>query len=223
MTFGLVPKSYVPHKRIRNLRDIVRHRRALVKHRVKLKNNIHTILRRKNIKNPFNDLFSKKGIAMLKGLNDPHIDGFLRLFESVQTEIKEVDKIIKEDTTAKKDVNLLQTMPGIGKYAALVIMSEIGDINRFTSARKLCNYAGIIPSQNQSGNKDYKGGITRQGSRNLRWILVQCAHVSISKPGKIQKYYYRLASRKPKGKAIIAAARKMLTIQWHMLKNKNHT
>lgn len=216
----LIPKSYVPPKEIRNLRDVVRHRRVLIKHRVKLKNSIHTILRRKNIKNPFNDLFSKRGIAMLKKLNDPHIDRFLRLFETIQTELKEIDNGIKDNTIAKKDVKLLQSMPGIGKYAALMIMSEIGNINRFPSARKLCNYAGIIPSQSQSGEKDYRGGITKQGSRNLRWILVQGAHVAISKPGKLQKYYYRLASRKPKGKAMIAVVRKMLTIQWHMLKKQ---
>ena len=216
----LIPTSYVPPKEIRILRNNVRHRRILVKHRVKLKNSIHTILRKANIKHPFNDLFCKKGIEYLKKMNDDRINRFLRLYEAVINEINELDKQLEKDNTAIKEVKLLKTMPGIGNYAAQIIQSEIGDVKRFPSPKKLCNYAGIIPSQSQSGEKDYRGRITKQGSRNLRWILVQCAHVSIAMPGKLQKYYYKLSRKKPKGKAMIAVARKMLTIQWHMLKNK---
>lgn len=216
----LVPTSYVPPKEIRILRNNVRHRRILVKHRVKLKNSIHTILRKANIKHPFTDLFCKKGIEYLKKMHDDRVNRFLRLYELVVKEIHGLDKLLEKDDTSIKEVKLLKTMPGIGNYAAQIIQSEIGDVKRFSSPKKLCNYAGIIPSQSQSGEKDYKGRITKQGSRNLRWILVQCAHVSITKPGKLQKYYYKLSRKKPKSKAMIAIARKMLTIQWHMLKNK---
>jgi transposase len=216
----LIPKSYVPPKEVRELRNIIRHRRTLVKHRVKIRNNIHAILRKKNIKHPFKDLFCKKGIEYLKGMKDEKVDTFLRLFEAVEAEIKKVDEKLKENNTLNKEVNLLKTMPGIGEYAAKMIMSEIGDIKRFPSAKKLCNYAGIIPSQSQSADRDRRGSITKQGSKNLRWILVQGTHVAVSIPGKLQKYYYKLARRMPKGKAIIAVARKMLTIQWHMLTNK---
>ena len=81
-------------------------------------------------------------------------------------------------------------------------------------------YAGIVPSQSQSGEKDYKGRITKVGSRNLRWILVQGAQLSVCLSNKLQKFYYKLAKKKSRSKAIIAVARKMLTIQWHMLTNK---
>lgn len=217
---GLIPTSYVPPKEIRELRNIVRHRRILIKHRVKLKNSIHTILRKANIKHPFSDLFSKKGIDYLKKMNNERIDRFLRLYESIQKEINGIDKDMTKLKTLSKDTKLLQTMPGIGEYAAKVIMSEIGDIKRFPSAKKLCNYAGIIPSQSQSAGTDRRGRITKQGSRNLRWILVQCAHVTVQIPGKFQKYYYKLSRKKPKSKAVVAVARKMLTIQWYMLKNR---
>lgn len=215
----LIPKSYVPQKKVRELRQVVRHRRVLVKHRTKLKNSIHCILRKKNIKHGFKDIFSSKGINYLKNMNNGLIDRFLRLISLVEEEIKGIDKSMKEIEVLKKEVRLLKTMPGIGQYAAQLIMSEIGDIERFSSPKKLCNYAGIIPSQNQSGSKDYRGGITKQGSRHLRWILVQCAHVTVSMPGKLQKFYYRLSKKKPKSKALVAVARKMLTIQWFMLKN----
>ena len=144
----------------------------------------------------------------------------IKLYEAVQKEINETDKELSKLNTLSKDAKLLQTMPGIGDYAAKVIMSEIGNIKRLPSPKKLCNYAGIIPSQSQSAETDRRGRITKQGSRNLRWILVQCAHVTVQIPGKLQKYYYKLAKKKPKSKAIVAVARKMLTIQWHMLKNR---
>lgn len=214
----LIPESYVPPKEVRELRHLVRHRHILVKHRTKLKNNIHTILRKKNIKAPFKDLFTKKGVDYLLQMCNDDINTFLKIMESVDNEISAVDKKLESIETLSKSVKLLQTMPGIGRYAAQVVMSEISDISRFQSAKKLCNYAGIIPSQHQSGGNDYRGGITKQGSKKLRWILVQCAHIAVSKRGKLQTFYYKLSRRKPKCKALIAVARKMLTIQWYMLK-----
>ena len=216
----LIPKSYIPTKEVRELRYLVRHRKILIKHRTKVKNNIHQILRIKNIKHGFRDVFTQKGVMYLKSLNHDRINCFLRIMETLNKEIDELDQKLKDNKTSAKEVHLLQTMPGIGKYAAQVIQSEIGDIKRFSSPKKLCNYAGIVPSQNQSGEQDYKGRITKVGSRNLRWILVQGGQVAVCLPNKLQKYYYKLAKKKSRSKAIIAVARKMLTIQWHMLKNK---
>jgi transposase len=216
----LIPKSYIPPKEIRELRYLVRHRKILIKHRTKVKNNIHQILRMKNIKHGFRDVFTQKGVKYLKTLNHERINCFLKIMETLDIEIKNLDKGLKENNTSSKEVYLLQSMHGIGNYAAQVIQSEIGDISRFPSPKKLCNYAGIVPSQNQSADKDYKGRITKVGSRNLRWILVQGAQVAVCLPNKLQKYYYKLAKKKSRSKAIIAVARKMLTIQWHMLKNK---
>lgn len=216
----LIPKSYIPPKGVRELRAFVRHRKILIKHRTKVKNNIHQILRKKNIKHGFRDVFTQKGIKYLQAMGHEQINCFLQIMFSVEEQIKNIDETLKENSTSHKEVYLLQTMPGIGRYAAQVIQSEIGDINRFPSPKKLCNYAGIVPSQNQSADKDYRGRITKVGSRNLRWILVQGAQVAVCYPNKLQKFYYKLARKKSRSKAIIAVARKMLTIQWHMLTNK---
>ncbi|HDQ59777.1 MAG TPA: IS110 family transposase [Candidatus Woesearchaeota archaeon] len=164
----LIPKSYIPPKEIRELRYLVRHRKILIKHRTKVKNNIHQILRMKNIKHGFRDVFTQKGVKYLKTLNHGRINCFLKIMETLDIEIKDLDKGLKDNKTSSKEVHLLQSMPGIGNYAAQVIQSEIGDISRFLSPKKLCNYAGIVPSQNQSADKDYKGRITKVGSRNLR-------------------------------------------------------
>ena len=164
----LIPKSYIPPKEIRELRYLVRHRKILIKHRTKLKNNIHQILRMKNIKHGFRSVFTQKGIKYLKEMKHGRIDCFLKIMETLNEEIKNLDEKLNENKTSHKEVHLLATMPGVGTYAAQVIQSEIGDIKRFPSPKKLCNYAGIVPSQNQSADKDYKGRITKVGSRNLR-------------------------------------------------------
>jgi len=216
----LIPPSYIPPKEIRELRALVRHRKILIKHRTKVKNNIHQILRMKNIKHGFRSVFTQKGVKYLQAMNHNQINCFLKIMFALDEEINKLDEALKENKTSHKEVNLLSTMPGIGNYAAQVIQSEIGDINRFPSPKKLCNYAGIVPSQNQSADKDYKGRITKVGSRNLRWILVQGAQVAVCLPNKLQRFYYKLAKKKSRSKAIIAVARKMLTIQWHMLTNK---
>lgn len=215
----LIPESYVPPKEVRELREIVRSRKNLVVHKTKAKNAISTILRRKNLKSPFKDNFTRKGIVFFKTINNPQIFRLLNILDTIENQIKELDKTNANIPTLKKEITLLQTMPGVGEYSARLIASEISDVNRFPSAKKLCNYAGIIPSQNQSWFKDQRGSITKQGSKHLRWILVQCAQVAVRLPGKLQKYYYKLARRKPRSKVIVAVARKMLTIQWHMLKN----
>ena len=163
----LIPKSYIPPKEIRDLRALVRHRKILIKHRTKVKNNIHQILRIKNTKHGFRDVFTQKGVRYLQAINNEQINCFLKIMLALEVEIKSLDETLKENKTSSKEVNLLSTMPGIGKYAAQVIQSEIGDIERFPSPKKLCNYAGIVPSQNQSADKDYTyiGGLISNSPR----------------------------------------------------------
>ena len=93
----LIPTSYVPPKEVRKLRSLVRHRRILVRHSTRIKNNIQTILRRKNIKHPFKDLFCKKGIMYLWGMKNVEVDMLLRLLCSVQQEIKAADKELEDN------------------------------------------------------------------------------------------------------------------------------
>jgi transposase len=214
----LIPESYVPPKEIRKLRASVRHRKILVRQRTKIKNHIHAVLRKANLKTSIN-IFTKKGMLLLKALKDQQIDCYVRILKAIDAEINQLEKELAKNTCLFRQVKLLQTMPGVGRYSAQVICAEIGDIKRFPEPAKLCNYAGIIPSQSQSGESDYKGRITKLGSRDIRWIIVQCAHVTIALKGKLQAYYYRLCKRMQKCKAVVAVARKMLVIIWHMLTN----
>jgi transposase len=116
---------------------------------------------------------------------------------------KEIVTLAKEDEMA----NLLMTIPGIGYYSALLIVSEVGDINRFLDSHHLCSYAGLIPSTHSSGGTTYHGSITKRGSKYLRWIMLECVHVHIrsnKNSNNISQFYTRLAKIKVNSKAAVA-------------------
>ena len=120
-------------------------------------------------------------------------------------------------------VKLLVIILGIGYYSALLILSEIGDINRFPDSYHLCSYAGLVPSTHSSGGITYHGAITKTGSKHLRWIMIECvrAHIRLNKDSNITKFYIRLAKRRGNNsKAVLAAASKLLKVVYWVMKEK---
>ena len=82
------------------------------------------------------------------------------------------------------------TIPGIGYYSALLVISEIGDINIFSDSNHLCSYAGLIPSTHSSGGITHYGKITKTGSKYLRWIMIECirSHIRNNKKSNIKNF-----------------------------------
>ena len=101
-------------------------------------------------------------------------------------------------------------IPGINFVSGLVILGEIGHIRRFPSAKKLCSYSGLVPRISQSGQKLYTGRITKAGRKKLRWILVEAAQTTIR--NESQAVFERIAAKKGRNVAIVAVARKILTV-----------
>ena len=201
-------ECYIPTRETMDLRELVRHRAALVRMRTKLKNKIHSIMFMNGTSVSYvgTHTFTKGYIEKLKELNDYKINGYLRVIESVNDEINTVSKKIlllaEEDEMAK----LLMTVPGIGYYSALLIVSEIGDINRFPDSYHLCSYAGLIPSTRSSGGITYHGSITKTGSKYLRWIMLEClhAHIRNEKNSNVTQFYHRISKKKGNSKATVA-------------------
>jgi transposase len=219
----LLPTSYVPPKEQRELRHLVRHRIALGRLRGRLKTQIKTELRRKNIKyREGGNCFTEKGKAELKRLHNTVIDSYLAIYEVVEDELKKMDRAITEAGTRYEEVKLLTSIKGIGVYSALVIYSEIGDGTRFPTEDQVFSYAGLTPRVHQTGTEQYYGRITKEGSKYLRWILVEAAriHVQWCPESKITKHYEKIKRKRGDKIAIIAAARKLLQAIYYMLKNK---
>jgi transposase len=218
-----VPEAYKPDMDTRHLRELLRYRAAIVKVRTATKNKVHALLARLNVTNPYTDLFGKKGLAYLEGLElllvyRKALDGYLRLLAAVEEEISIADGLVAETAAISKEAKLLQTIPGVGPILALMILAEVGDVNRFHSAKHLASAAGLVPRVSQSGNSLRHGHITREGSSWLRWALVEAAiHTSV-RPGPVRDRYLAIKKRKGNKIARVATARRLATYVYHMLK-----
>ena len=149
---GFIPKCYVPPKRIREARYLIRHRRNLADVRKRLKHRIHAILLGGGIRikgTPFTMAYTKK----LRGLNDYRIDDYLDVLDLIADKIREVDRAILDriDEWPDDSAKVLLTIPGIGPYTALLVLAEIGDVSRFPNSGHLCSYVGMVPSTHSSG------------------------------------------------------------------------
>ncbi len=218
----LVAESYVPDKETRARRSLLRHRSSLVKNRTELKNRIHSLLDKYELHNQASGLFGKKSREWLKNLQLPSIDktildSDLQLLEALSQQIQNINIEIAKLACNLEDVKLLMTLPAVDYYTAMIISSEIGDAKRFTTAEKLASWAGLAPRTVQSGNTTRQGHITKQGSKTLRWILVQAALTASRHDPRFQEMHQRISARRGPNKATVAVAREMLTITYHML------
>ena len=137
------------------------------------------------------------------------------------SDLKERERMLEDQMAVACEGNaslkLLMTIPGINLYSASVILSEIDDVTRFPTKEKLAAYAGLVPRQDQSGNRDIKGHITKHGSSMLRFILVTAAHVTIRYSKKMKAKYLSIVRRLGKNRAIVAIARILLECIYVML------
>ncbi len=215
-----IPESYVPCRKIREMQRIVRTRIALKQDLMRIKNRIHFELLRLH-EDPDLNIFTLQGKRKLRSLRNPRISSYLNVLVPLEEEIKRIDLKLRNYSSID-EVFLLQSIPGIGLFSALVIYSEIGGIERFTDSSHLLSYAGMIPTVRQSADVIHYGRITKEGSSYLRWIMVEAIHSHLRfDPGSsISAFYKHLAKRKGKKKAIVAASNKLLRTVFWILKDR---
>jgi transposase len=135
---------------------------------------------------------------------------------------REIDALAAEiDRRAKADerVRELCQIRGIGRYLALLIIAEIGAIERFPSARHLCAWAGLTPTVRSSDAKARLGHISRLGSGALRWALIEAAQKNTQGDGPLAESFERIAERRGRQIAKVAVARKILTLCFYGLRD----
>ena len=221
LRLGSLPLSYMPPREIADLRERVRRRAFLVRQRAKLKTKIKSSLTYEGIKPPTGyGLFTRKGVDWLRGLGLEPVDCYLRLIMPLSREILHLSKELRGMAKDDPDVQLLMTIPGIGYYLGLLIKAEIGDINRFISGDHLASYAGLVPSTKSSGGVERHGRITKEGSSWLRWAMVEATHSHLRIDTPITRLYHRVAERRGSPTAKVAAARKLVTVCYSVLKHR---
>ncbi len=225
---GLIPAVWVPPPEVRELRALVAHRRRLVTQRTQARNRLHSILHRHNLVPPSGNLFAAAHRSWWDGLGLPPSERLqakqdLALLDCLQPLIKEVEAELTRLSTIEPwaaQVPYLVQLPGIGVLSAMVLLSAIGDISRFPSAKKLVGYAGLGASVHDSGQSRHTGHITKQGRKEIRHTLVEVAWAAVEHYAYWKALFGRLATRMARSNAIVAVARKLLVTVWHVLTHR---
>jgi transposase len=221
---GELEAVWTPDERVQVLRRRLHRREQLVRARTRAKNEVHAVLMRTlQGKPPCSDMFGVKGRRWLEQLRlaveeAETLESALRQIDFLDGEIGQVERTIAQQMLDSLEAKRLLTVPGVNLIAAATFLAAVGDITRFRDSRKLIAYLGLDPRVRQSGDHPARPGrISKRGSAQARWALVEAAWSVVQQPGPLRAFYQRIKGRRGHGKAIVAAARKLAALFWCLL------
>ena len=222
---NLLPASHMPDRATRLRKEVLRQRTFWVRERTKVRNRIHRLLGRQHgLAMPqVTDLFGKKGRAALDKVvlaspDDLLLRQQLEVLDTLEAQIRELNRRIAADGKGDPAVVRLATIPGIGDTLGNVIASEIDGIGRFGGSEDLCAYAGVIPTTSSSGDKTWHGRLVPGCNKWLRWALVEASWVAVGCDPYFGGLYRHHRSRGKKANtAILIVARRMVQIIFRIL------
>jgi transposase len=221
---GFVPAVWSPDEFTRALRRRLQRRAKLVRSRTRAKNECHAVLAR-NLKGrpPMTDVFGKRGREWLARLELPPderetVDGCLREVDFLDSEVGLIERELAAQALGSEEIRRLMTVPGASLVSAAAFVAAVGDIHRFPSPKKLVSYVGLDPRVRQSGEAPARHGrISKQGSAEARHMLCEAAWVLVRTPGPLRAFYERVRVRRGAQIALVATARKLAVLFWHLL------
>lgn len=211
---------YVPNEYAVSLRNLIRMRKRIIRKRTSCKNQIRHFLFFNGIQCPEEFVgWSKKFMGWLRVLplspcDRMALDSLLTLLEAHQEVIRNLDRKLVElskENPLKNSLALLRSVPGVGLTTALVLLSEIGDVNRFKQENQMFSYVGLVPHLHASGDSEYVGGITVRGNPWIKGVIIESAWQAISKDPALFNCYHRYKKRMNGNKAIVRIAKKLLS------------
>jgi transposase len=207
------PRIWIPTVAERDLRQLLIHRRHLVRMRARTKNQLQHIALNQGMQRRYK-LWSRAGMEMLRKLElEPWArqrrDALLEMLEQFDVRIEPLEEAVKQAAQAHPQAKRLQTHPGVGPVISLATVLTMGDVRRFPDSRSWVSYLGLNPSEDSSGSKRRLGGISKQGNPFLRYLLVEGATSAAKGDPALGRMYARLKARKHHGVAKIAVARKL--------------
>ena len=221
----MLPEVWVPPVEVRELRALISYRWRLVKMATAIQNRMHSLLHRHNIQAPEGKVDTGENRewwehVQLSELERLRLNQELKTLRLVREHIVEVEHELGRLSTSErwgKQATHIMQLPGVGIVVTMTILSAIGEIQRFPSAKKLVGYAGFGAGVEDSGQKHRDKGITKFGRKELRWALVEAAWQAIRSNARLREEYDQLCKRKHPNQAIVAIARKLLVILWCLL------
>jgi transposase len=219
---GLLPAIWIPDPETEAQRQLLRGRVFIVRQRTVIRNRIHACLTMENLRAPVLDAFTRAGrewlsVVELTPVLRREVELLLEAHDLLSDQVKALNREIRSKVRCGAAAQSLLSVPGVGEFGALVLQAEIGTIDRFRSAQDLAAYAGLVPSTHSSGGRT-RHGRTGRGNPWLKWILVEAVQTHKKTPGPVRDYYIKLLRSKGKQKATVAAARKLCTYIYWMLK-----
>ncbi|TME26182.1 MAG: IS110 family transposase [Chloroflexi bacterium] len=224
---NLLPEAWIGPPECREARRLVRTRAALVRFRSRLKCQVLAVLADHGVQLPeLRDMFGKDGRRFLEATAVPTqsqlcINADLRLIDELTKEIHQLDRELVAFFKADPRMPRLRAIHGIGFFTAAVIIAEVWDVDRFRRPDQLCSWAGLTPKERSSAGHIRRSHITKQGSRVLRWALVEAATVAPRDPGHRRYFMQVLHNERRRTKiARLALARRLLTLCYYALRDE---
>jgi len=219
------PRLWTPTPEMRDERQLVLHRHKLVRLRAQVKNELQHLAMNQGVQKKAR-LWSEAGQKVLRelplhGWTASRRAHLLELLKTMDQQVAELDRALREAAEANPQARLLMTQPGVGPVTAMAFVLTIGDAQRFPRGKHVASYLGLIPREYSSGGRQRLGSISKQGNRFLRQTLVEAAHSVVRLDEGFRKQYQHRCHKKPKAVAKVAAARKLAIRLYWML--RTHT
>jgi transposase len=226
LRMGRLPEAWIAPSRVRELRELTRYRHRLVGLRTSCKDQVHAVLAKLGIPVTCTDIFGVAGSAWLDGLGLPQpyagkVTSLRQLTAELTAEITMLSEVTADLLRSDRGYQVIQQLPGIGPVLAAVITAEIGEVTRFKNAGQLCSWAGLTPRHRESDIKVARGHVTKQGSRMLRWALIEAIQriPADSVIGAGKQAIIARRGKEARNIAKVAAARRLLTLVYYGLRD----
>jgi transposase len=230
---GQLKRVHVPSHPVREHRTLVKYRKTLDQRMHDLKNSIRSLFANRGIeiargarawytgREQINSYRKPLADCEMEELWQGQLDLELKQLDALAEELGEVEKRLEAIAKTDDRIRRVQTIPGVGRKTAEVLVTALDDVDRFENARQVSAYIGLVPRQYQSGETDRNGRITKRGSRLLRSMLVECAWCALRYNDWARQTYHRICGgqKTRKKKAAVALARKIAVVAWSMLKH----
>jgi len=222
---NLVPDVWVPPLPVRELRQLLSQRRQLVEMHTQIVNRMHSVAHRHHLQHERGKRFNEKNTAWQKDKRLSKVEQFQLELEMenrayIEKQIsrigKEVAKMSHRNPWAQ-DMTYLMQLPGFGVITGMTVLAAIGEVQRFDSAKKLASYSGLTGGLEQSGTKFIEKGITKEGRKELRWAMVEVAQRAVKADPRWTHKFQELHKHMHRNQAIVAVARQLLELVWHVL------
>lgn len=204
----LIPEAHMLDAELRPYRDLMRTRQRLVQRRTSCKNQIASLLAR----------YNQPSVGKLPSL--PHLDASLyeEQIELLTSQIKEIEQLLQQVLLPVREVQRLLYIPGIGRKSAFTIFLEVGDIARFSSARKFFSYCRLVPGAKNSGGKQ-RHKPSKEGNPYLKNAFRNVGLRAVQNEPVVKAWYRKKVRKKGKPIAQALVAKEIARIAYHVLRD----